>query len=820
MFEDGGVHASPHMEPEASSSRGSLESQLRGYRDLVDRLLEEVPAGFLSVDDGLRITFINRTAERTWGFRREELVGRGLWEVFPDAATPAVTNAMIRLAETGAPVQFETFHEPTRKWIQVFAFRLSDGFSAFFVDVTEHRLAEIERQDAEARYRDMVEQVPAITYLDAAVEGRTDVHYVSPQSKTILGYSPEEWRLNPNLWIERLHPDDRDATVEEDERCRRLGTPFEAEYRMIARDGRVVWFHDRGAPLLDETGRPKQMHGVMLDITASRAAEEVIRRKDSVLAAVGFAAERLLRSASWEAVIDEVLARLGSASDVDRVDLFELRNPDDGDVRASSRAEWYREGGESVHERVQGVAVPWMAPWLPALRSGQSLVATAGCGRYQIPQRLGYASSAVAPLLVGSELWGILSLGESKPEREWSAPELEAVGGVAAAVAAAIGRERTQHHLRESEERFRRLAEEAPDVIFRYQLRPTPGIEYVSPAVEQMLGYSPEEILASPEIMLKLIHPDDLPLLQGMMTSFHDSPTLRWVARGGGIVWTEHRTSPVLDDDGRLIAVEGIVRDVTERVRTEETLRESFQALSRANDQRKQLLARLVKAQEEERQRVANDIHDDSIQIMTAVGLRLAVLRSQFEDPAAERTLTSAEETVALAIQRLRRLLFELHPMSLDSSGLAAAISDYACLMEEDGGPELLLDDRLDAEPPVESRTILYRIAQEALANVRKHARAAHVWVTLWPEGGGVRVKIRDDGIGFDLASRPNSGLGHVGMPSMRERAALAGGWMRIDSAPGAGTTVDYWIPRLVAAAAAAAATAWEAAPTEPAGPA
>jgi PAS domain S-box-containing protein len=715
---------------------------------------------------------------------------------------------MRRLAGSDGAAEFETFDEASRRWIQVFAFRRHAGFSAFFVDVSGRRLAELEREAAEARYRDMVEQVPAITYIDEAVEGGTEVHYVSPQSKAILGYSPEEWRLNPNLWIERLHPDDRDAAVAEDKRCRRLGTPFEAEYRMIARDGRVVWFHDHGAPLLDESGRARQMHGVMLDITARRTAEELIRRKDSVLAAVGFAAERLLRSDSWEAVIDEVLARLGVASEVDRVDLYELRSHAD-ELRASTHSQWLREGVEPRRGRSRGTPVPCLASWLPLLEAGESVVATSDRDARHFPERLGFASSAVAPLLVGSDLWGILALGASDLHREWSAPELEAVRGVAAVVAAAIGRERTQRHLRESEERFRRLAEGAPDVIFRFRIQPTPGFEYVSRAVEDVLGYTPEEILADPEILVRLVHPDDLATLQEMLsTSVDTGPTLRWLARNGGIVWTEHRTSPVHDDEGRLVAIEGIVRDVTERVRVEETLRESFQALSRANDQRKQLLARLVRAQEEERQRVANDIHDDSIQIMTAVGLRLAVLHGQVTDPVAERTLTNAEETVALAIQRLRRLLFELHPMSLDSSGLAAAISDHVFMLEEDGGPALLLDSRLDVEPPTESRTILFRIAQEALANVRKHAHAAHVWVTLWPEGGGVRVKIHDDGIGFDYPPGPNGKLGHVGLPSMQERAALAGGWLRVDSARDAGTTVEYWIPRLVGASAAAAATA------------
>jgi PAS domain S-box-containing protein len=796
MFEQA-TGSAPTMDG-AEADHASLERQLVEYRDLVERLLEEVPAGFLSVDDGLRITFLNRTAERTWGFSREELVGRGVWEVFRDAATPEVADAMAKLAATREPVQFEMFHEPDRKWIHVVAFPLSEGFSAFFVDVTERRTAELEREAAEARYRDIVEEVPAITYLDQALEGRTGVIFVSPQSKAILGYSPEEWRLNANLWLERLHPDDRAAIVEEDSRCRRLGEPFEAEYRLLARDGRVVWVHDRATPVLDEAGRPRRMHGVMVDITEHRAAEELIARKDSVLAAVGFAADRLLRSNTWEAVVDEALERLGRASGVDRVDLFEVRANGEG-IRATSRSEWFGPGMTSVHDRVRDVPVPWMEPWLPTLRAGRSLVATSEEGPFRFPPAIGFRSSAVAPLLVANQLWGILSLGEAKP-REWSAAELEAVAGVGAAVAAAIGRQRTERELRESEERFRRLSERAPDIIFRYRLVPEPALEYVSPAMEAMLGYTPQEVLGDPSMMFKLVHPDDLGTLQAMMAALDGEPTLRWIARDGRIVWTEHRTAPVLDDAGELVAVEGIVRDVTDRILSEETLHQSFDALARSNEQRKQLLARLVKAQEEERQRVASDIHDDSIQIMTAVGLRLAVLRGQLTDSTAERALSSAEETVSLAIQRLRRLLFDLHPMSLDNSGLAAAIEDHVRLMEGDE-PEVVLDDRLDQQPPLESRTILYRIAQEALANVRKHAHARHVWVGLRPEGGGVRVTIRDDGDGFDLTARPNGGPGHVGLPSMRERAVEAGGWLRIDSAPGSGTTVDYWVPRVVAEA-------------------
>ena len=139
-----------------------------------------------------------------------------------------------------------------------------------------------------------------------------------------------------------------------------------------------------------------------------------------------------------------------------------------------------------------------------------------------------------------------------------------------------------------------------------------------------------------------------------------------------------------------------------------------------------------------------------------------------------------------------RRFLGVLSARPNPAHRAVAAIDDHVRYLQKDGdGPEATIDDGLVAEPPRESRTLLYRIAQEALSNVRKHARAAHVWISLRSEAGGVRVSIRDDGSGFALERSGGGGVpGHVGIPSMRERAQLAGGWFRIDSEPGVGTAV------------------------------
>jgi signal transduction histidine kinase len=206
------------------------------------------------------------------------------------------------------------------------------------------------------------------------------------------------------------------------------------------------------------------------------------------------------------------------------------------------------------------------------------------------------------------------------------------------------------------------------------------------------------------------------------------------------------------------------------------------------------LLGRLEQAREQERRRIAADIHDDSIQVMAAVSLRLQVM---YDDVKPER-LAEMEDlgnTVNEAIERLRYLVFELRPPALDTDGLAPALNEYLTQVSGQAGFSFRIHDATTVEPSLESRIVLYRIAQEAIANIRKHAKAHRVQVYLETEGDGVRVRIVDDGEGFDLAITGHPEPGHVGLLAMRERAELLGGQWTLDSTPGVGTTVDYWLP-------------------------
>ncbi|SHN66447.1 Signal transduction histidine kinase [Geodermatophilus obscurus] len=206
---------------------------------------------------------------------------------------------------------------------------------------------------------------------------------------------------------------------------------------------------------------------------------------------------------------------------------------------------------------------------------------------------------------------------------------------------------------------------------------------------------------------------------------------------------------------------------------------------------------RLVEAQDDERARIAADVHDDSIQALAAVDLRLGALRNRLRARAPEEV--AGVETVMDAVHgagvRLRSLLFELETPVLDAS-LTDGLRDAAAQVFEDGDVAWSVEERGQALLPQQVRVSAYRIAREAMVNARKHARARSVTVTVDATGRGVEVQVVDDGRGVDPAAMARSGRRHSGVVAMRDRALASGGWWRSRPGPGGvGTAVSFFLP-------------------------
>lgn len=200
------------------------------------------------------------------------------------------------------------------------------------------------------------------------------------------------------------------------------------------------------------------------------------------------------------------------------------------------------------------------------------------------------------------------------------------------------------------------------------------------------------------------------------------------------------------------------------------------------------LPGQILRAQEEERRRIARELHDEAAQSITSLLVRLRLLEQAQTPEAAQQRVRELRELTMRALEDVRRIAIELRPSVLDDLGLVDALHAHVDGLNKTGGPRVgITTDGFEGRLPPEVELALYRVAQEALTNVRRHARAPAAWVRLRRDGGAVILEVRDDGAGFDPRRIGPSGLGLAGMA---ERMALIGGDLTVRSAPGEGTVV------------------------------
>jgi signal transduction histidine kinase len=232
----------------------------------------------------------------------------------------------------------------------------------------------------------------------------------------------------------------------------------------------------------------------------------------------------------------------------------------------------------------------------------------------------------------------------------------------------------------------------------------------------------------------------------------------------------------------------------------------AYAELDVAQAERKRLLVRTVEAAEDERTRIACDLHDGPIQRLTAAAFTLDLLGLKLArgERELDGLVVQVREQLSVEMESLRRLMSDLRPQLLDGGDVSGAIRDCAADLL---GPETTCDvhDTVGREFLVRGlETVVYLVAREAIVNVRKHAQASHVDVTLAPDGDSLRLTIVDDGSGFEPATAAVERLQHhLGLIAMQERVESVGGEWRVLSSPGAGTRIDAILPRPEASEAA-----------------
>ena len=511
--------------------------------DLYRTLFDQAGDGFFVADAAGRYTDVNASGCRLLGYMPAELTQLTISNLVP---ADEQQRAPLRLGELapGRPLTTERWllrRDGSRLPVEISAARLPDGTLLGIVrDITERREAEQALRASEARYRLLFERNPhpmwvydLETLAFLAVNDAAVAHY---------GYSREEFLA---LTIKDICPAEDVPALLRNVAATGEGLEAARVWRHRLKDGALIDVEITSHTLPANGHRSRLV--LAHDVTARRKAEVALR--DS---------ERFAR-----ATVDALSAHLA---------ILDER----GVILAVNRA--WRMFADANH------------PTPEAVCQGANYLAACDTAVGPDSAEAAVMAAGLRAVIVGQQREFALEYPCHAPdERRWfiaRVTRFEGDGPVRVVVAHEniTARKLAEDARQQSDAQYRRLAENAQDLIYRYQFLPERGFTYVSPSATALMGYTPEEHYADPDLGFKLVHPDDRPLLEMVARgeiAFEQPLTLRWVRRDGSVIWTEQRSTPVFDQAGRLVAIEGIARDVSERMRAEQTLRAKTEELDR-----------------------------------------------------------------------------------------------------------------------------------------------------------------------------------------------------------------------------------------------
>lgn len=572
--------------------------------------------------------------------------------------------------------------------------------------------------------------------------------YFSPIWKRQIGYADHEIRNDLEEWRSRVHPDDLpQALAKVEALVKNPKASFETELRFCHRDGSYRWIYSRVKAVAEEHGRTTRMLGSNVDITERKQAEAALRNSEELL----------------ELFIEHAPAALAM---FDR-DMRYIR------VSRRWRTNYVPDDRSLIGELHDDVHPGVPEAWKEAHRRGLRGEVVQGDGRFERSD--------------GSLRW---VRWEVRPWRN----RIGEIGGIVIFSEDITERKSAEAALSDSETRLRTALEAARMSTFERDLRT--GETHWMSTTEAMFGFEPGTGPTSIGGFLRLIHPEDRDNFNRLMAESIETGVAggewRVIWPDGSIHWIYGRWTVFKDDRGQPIRAVGVNYDITARKQAEESLRAQ-------SEQLRALTTRLQQVREEERTMVARDLHDQIGQILTAVKMDVdwvaRHLSSQNEDDLSAR-LTATLNRLKDATQSLRNICTRLRPGVLDDLGLAAAIEwqvkEFSSVTGIHCDVSVPQEDfPLDAD----RSTAIFRILQEALTNVARHAQAKMVRASLVQQNGDVVLVVQDDGKGISESDVESSSRTSLGLLGMKERAEACGGELQIWGDPGKGTTLAAHIP-------------------------
>ena len=826
------------------------ESRRKGgekFREFLDCLTDGV---FVIKQDG-HIQWLNAQAERLFGYQRDELVGQNVEALLPEplrerhAAHRAgfLTDPRPRPMGIGldlAARRKDGSEFPVEISLSPIASEEGQFIIAIVSDVTERRQAEQRIQNLNVRLQRQVEEFQALIMtapVGIAIAADPECNYIwgNPEFAHMLGTSVDQNISKSGPGGEELPfkvlRNGQEIPAEDlpmQRACREGRDVLDEELDIAWTDGTFIHELCRATPLRDEWGGVRGCIGVFLDITERKRAEDVLRQARDELeirvqertAQLSRANEVLrveitqrqqaeqrlhlrhsaTRALSESVTLSEAVSRIlqivcetlgwdwGELWAIDRqadalrcVETYHLPSVEFPQFEAQTR-QITIPPGEGLPGRVWASG---KALWVPNILNNSIL------RRKAVAAEEGLRSALAFPIILRNEVLGVMAF-LSREARQPEGNLLEIFADLGSQMGQFMERKWAEDALQKSEAMFRGLFEFAPDAVV--VINEEGRITRANAQMEAMFGYSREELFSKPVEILMPEHYRGQH--EGHRTRYMADPRARPMGacldlqgrrKDGSGFPVDVLLSPLETSEGSLVIA--VIRDVTERKRAEEELKRSRQQL-------RNLALRLEAAREEERARVAREIHDQLGQALTALQMDVAYLDRRL--PPGEQALHEKTETMSNlidhTIRTMQSLVTSLRPPLLDNFGLTAAVEWEVQQFQARAG----IRCALDVSPPELTvaparATTVFRILQEALTNVARHAHATEVSVELKETAEHLTLEVKDNGKGVtaEQLTHPQS----IGLLGMRERALSCGGEVTINGAPGEGTTVVMRMP-------------------------
>ena len=717
----------------------------------------------------------------------DEFLGRDIRKILPHPASEIIGEAINHALKFGG-IKETVYSLPYPEGDRWFELAIADQGQSpadsnklVFIarDITWRKKAE---DDLRAS-RDRLNRTEAIAHLGSwELDLMSNRLIWSDEVFRIFGQPPQSFAATYEAFLELVHPEDRAALdmAYRNSLCEG-GEAYQMEHRVVRADtGAVRWVEEKCFHVRDKEGRVVCSHGMVIDVTERRQAEEALKESE----------------ARHRAIHDNLPNGL----------IYQIDSGEDGQSR---RFTFVSQGVEQLHgvttdEVMKDSGAIYRQVIDKELVAGLEAKAAESMTPFNVEARIRLAS--------GEKRWRwFASAPRRLPNRHliWDGIELDITE-----------RKQAEEALRRSEAKYRLLYENMEDAFIIADMKGR--LLETNPAFERLVQYSKEEVTG---LSYKVFTPpewiktDEMAFRQVAERGYTDIIEKEFIRKDGSRVPVEMRGCLLRDEAGNPAGVWAVIRDNTERKQAEQLLRgahdelerrveertaelrASERALSRSREELRALLSRLEQAREDERIRIARDIHDDFGQSLTAIKMDLRRIEKLAEkiSPALlqdkiQKRASGAISLADSALSMVQKLAAELRPGVLDKLGLCTALQYEARCFEERHGIRctMAVASRLSEVPPLVA-TALFRIFQECLTNIARHAGASRVSVRLGMADRSLKLCVRDNGRGIGEAAVNNpASLGLIGI---RERAVALGGEAAFRRGNKNGTVVEVRIP-------------------------